>query len=68
MPALGAVFALLSALALSSEATALRSSDQEVAAEAAAASRLAWASTTPGVEGAPVQASTAGLPAIHAGQ
>ena len=57
MPALGAVFALLAALALSSEATALRSSDQEVAAEAAAASRLAWASTTPGVEGAPVQAA-----------
>ena len=36
MPALGAVFALLSALALSNEAADLRSADQDIAAEAAA--------------------------------
>ena len=41
MPALGAVFALLAALSLSSEAAELRSADQDVADEAAAASRLA---------------------------
>jgi hypothetical protein len=50
MPALGAVFALLAALSLSSEAAELRKADQDVAAEAAAASRLAWAGTTPGVD------------------
>lgn len=55
MPALGAVFALLAALALSNEAAALRAADQDVAAEAAAASRLAWSSTTPGVDTEPVQ-------------
>src|SRR5262245_47322435 len=57
MPALGAVFALLAALSLSSEATALRTADQGVAKEAAAASRLAWASTTPGVDADAVQQS-----------
>jgi hypothetical protein len=55
MPALGAVFALLAALALSGEATELRTSEHDVAAEAAAASRLAWASTTPGVDSEAVQ-------------
>jgi hypothetical protein len=50
MPALGAAFALLAALSLSSEAAELRKADQDAAAEAAAASRLAWASTTAGVE------------------
>jgi hypothetical protein len=55
MPALGAVFALLAALSLSSEAGELRKADQDVAAEAAAASRLAWASTTPAVDTEAVQ-------------
>jgi hypothetical protein len=54
MPALGAVFALLAALALSSEAASLRTTDQLVAAEAAAASRLGWSSTTPQVDTEPV--------------
>jgi hypothetical protein len=57
MPALGAAFALLAALSLSSEASELRQADQDVAAEAAAASRLAWASTTPGVDSDKVQAA-----------
>ena len=63
MPALGAVFALLAALSLSSEAAELRKADQDVAAEAAAASRLAWASTTPGVDTEAVQDDAARLPA-----
>jgi hypothetical protein len=57
MPALGAAFALLAALSLSSEASELRSADEGVANEAAAASRLAWASTTPGVDTDAVQES-----------
>jgi hypothetical protein len=57
MPALGAIFALLSALALSNEAGQLRVADEDVATEAAAASRLAWASTVPGVATSRVQRS-----------
>jgi len=55
MPALGATFAVLMALTLASEANYLRSAQDIVSTEAAAASRLAWASTTPGVDTAPIQ-------------
>lgn len=50
MPALGAVFALLAATTIGAEAAQFRSAGDDVSAEAAAASRLAWASTTPGVD------------------
>ncbi|WP_421118706.1 hypothetical protein ACE2AJ_15255 [Aquihabitans daechungensis] len=50
MPALGAVFALLAATTIGAEASQFRSAGDDVSAEAAAASRLAWASTTPGVD------------------
>ena len=55
MPALGATFAVLTALTLSSEATYLRSAQDIVSREAADASRLAWASTSPGVSAVPIQ-------------
>ena len=55
MPALGATFAVLMALTLASEANYLRSAQDIVSTEAAAASRLAWASTSPGVDTAPIQ-------------
>src|SRR5689334_17931926 len=57
MPALGATFAVLMALTLSSEAGYLRSAQDIVSGEAAAAARLAWASTSPGVDTAPIQTS-----------
>ena len=57
MPALGATFAVLMALTLSSEAGYLRSAQDIVSTEAAAAARLAWASTSPGVDTQPIQAS-----------
>src|SRR6476659_5276307 len=57
MPALGATFAVLMALTLSSEAGYLRTAQDLVSGEAAAASRLAWAATNPGVDGAPIQAT-----------
>jgi hypothetical protein len=57
MPALGAVFAIFAALTLAGEAGYLRTAENEVSDEAAAASRLAWAATSPGVEVAPVQAA-----------
>jgi hypothetical protein len=57
MPALGATFAVLMALTLSSEAGYLRTAQDLVSGEAAAASRLAWAATNPGVDGAPIQAA-----------
>jgi hypothetical protein len=57
MPALGAVFALLTALSLASEAGQLRAAEDQVSAEAAAASRLAWAATNPGVSSEPVHAA-----------
>ena len=50
MPALGAVFALLAATTIGAEAAQFRSAGDDVSAEAASASRLAWASTTPGVD------------------
>ena len=54
MPALGATFAVLMALTLSSEAGYLRSANDIVSDEAAQASRLAWAATSPGVRAAPI--------------
>lgn len=55
MPALGAVFALLAATSLGAEAAQFRSAGDDVSAEAAAASRMAWASTSPGVDSATIQ-------------
>ncbi len=60
MPALGATFAVFTALTLSSEAGYLRSAQDIVSREAAEASRLAWASTSPGVDSAPIQEALAG--------
>src|SRR5262245_34298538 len=60
MPALGATFAVLMALTLSSEAGYLRSAQDIVSREAAAASRLAWAATNPGVDAEPIHAALAG--------
>src|SRR5277367_64313 len=57
MPALGAVFALLMALTLASEAGLLASAQGIVSNEAADASRLAWAATSPGVNSAPIQSA-----------
>jgi hypothetical protein len=57
MPALGAVFALLTALSLASEAGQLRAAEDQVSTEAAAASRLAWAATSPGIASEPVHAA-----------
>jgi hypothetical protein len=57
MPALGAAFAIFTALTLSSEAAYLRSAESVVSDEAAAASRLAWAATSPGVQSEPIQSA-----------
>jgi hypothetical protein len=57
MPALGAAFAILMALTLSSEAGYLRAAQDLVSNEAGEASRLAWAATGPGVGTAPIQAA-----------
>src|SRR3954468_13549488 len=59
MPALGATFAVLMALTLASEAGYLRSARDTVSDEAAQASRLAWAATSPGVDTEPVQSALA---------
>ena len=59
MPALGAAFAVLMALTLSSEAGHLRSAQDIVSAEAAQASRLAWAATSRGVDTSTTQAALA---------
>ena len=48
MPALGAMFSLLAALALNAEATQLHTASENASLEAAASSRLAWAATSPG--------------------
>ena len=60
MPALGAIFALLMGLTLASEAGLLASAQGIVSSEAADASRLAWAATSPGVDSAPIQSSLLG--------
>src|SRR5436305_13446093 len=60
MPALGAAFAILTALTLASEAGFLASAQGIVSNEAADASRLAWAATSPGVNPAPIQSALFG--------
>lgn len=57
MPALGAAFGILMGLTLASEASYLKSAQEIVANEAAAASRLAWAATSPGVQTDPIHAA-----------
>ncbi len=54
MPALGAAFGVLIALSLAGEAGYLRDAHDIVADEAAAASRLAWAATSPGIQTEPI--------------
>jgi hypothetical protein len=56
MSPLGAAFAILAALTLANEAGYLTSAQGIVSNEAADASRLAWASTMPGVRPTPIQA------------
>lgn len=60
MPALGALFALFMGLTLASEAGFLASAQGIVSSEAADASRLAWAATSPGVNSAPIQSALLG--------
>jgi hypothetical protein len=57
MPALGATFAIFAALTLAGEAGYQRTAESLVSDEAAAASRLAWAATSPGVDAAAVQSA-----------
>ncbi|MEU6577735.1 hypothetical protein [Streptomyces sp. NPDC046805] len=57
MPTLGACFAIFAALSLASEAGYLREADGLVSTEAAAASRLAWAATSPRVRSEPIHAA-----------
>jgi len=54
MPALGAAFGVLIALTLVGEAGYLKAAQDVVADEAAGASRLAWAATSPGVGTTPI--------------
>jgi hypothetical protein len=60
MPALGALFALFMGLTLASEAGFLASAQGIVSNEAADASRLAWAATSPGVNPVPIQSTLLG--------
>jgi hypothetical protein len=57
MPTLGAAFAIFAALSLASEAGYLRTAEGLVSDEAASASRLAWAATSPGAQSQPIQAA-----------
>ncbi|WP_351237442.1 hypothetical protein [Streptomyces sp. NPDC002133] len=57
MPTLGAAFAIFAALTLASEAGYLRAAEGLVSDEAAAASRLAWAATSPHVRSEPIHAA-----------
>jgi len=57
MPALGAAFAILAALTLTNEAGFLGSAQSIVSNEAADASRLAWAATTPEVRGSSIKSA-----------
>jgi hypothetical protein len=57
MPTLGAAFAIFAALSLASEAGYLRTAEGLVSDEAAAASRLAWAATSPRVHSEPIHAA-----------
>ncbi|MCF3135707.1 bestrophin-like domain [Streptomyces olivochromogenes] len=54
MPTLGAAFAIFAALSLASEAGYLRAAEGLVSDEAAAASRLAWAATSPRIQPEPI--------------
>ena len=54
MPAFGAVFGILMAFTIASEASYLKSAQEIIAGEAGAASRLAWAATAPGVDPEPI--------------
>ncbi|MEU0254595.1 hypothetical protein ABZ299_19255 [Streptomyces sp. NPDC006184] len=57
MPTLGAAFAIFAALTLASEAGYLRAAEGLVSDEAVAASRLAWAATSPRVRSEPIHAA-----------
>lgn len=57
MPTLGAAFAIFAALSLASEAGYLRTAEGLVSDEAAAASSLAWASTSSRVHSEPIQSA-----------
>lgn len=57
MPTLGAAFAIFAALTLASEASYLRAAEGLVSDEAAAASRLGWAATSPRVQSEPIHAA-----------
>ncbi|MEU9344730.1 hypothetical protein AB0D74_26395 [Streptomyces sp. NPDC048278] len=57
MPTLGAAFAIFAALSLASEAGYLRAAEGLVSDEAASASRLAWAATSPQVQSEPIDAA-----------
>jgi hypothetical protein len=57
MPALGAAFGVLIGLTLAGEASYLKSAQDIVANEAAAASRQAWAATSPGVRSEPIHSA-----------
>jgi hypothetical protein len=59
MPALGGLFGILMALTLASEAGYLKAAQDEVSGESAAASRLGWASTSPGVDTDAIQGAMA---------
>jgi hypothetical protein len=54
-PALAALFSVMVAFTIVTEAGYLRTAQTVVTVEGTAASRLAWASTTPGVDGAPIR-------------
>lgn len=56
-PALAALFSVMAAFTIANEAGYLRTAENVVGAEGSAASRLAWATTTPGVDGAPIRAA-----------
>lgn len=54
-PALAALFAVMVAFTVVNEAGYLRAAQSAAGTEASAAGRLAWAATSPGVDGVPVQ-------------
>lgn len=56
-PALATLFAVLMAFTVVTEAGYLRTGQMLASEEAAAASRIAWASTDPGLDGAPIRAA-----------
>lgn len=60
MTAFAGLFALMMALTLASEAQLLASAQGIVSNEAADASRMAWAATSPGVNPAPIQSALLG--------